>query len=69
MCQNRRLAHAGPFGVDYCSACNSLQVHVGPLTLRLDPLAVRELQSVLTEALTELDREPEAAPGPSPLAN
>lgn len=69
MCQNRRLAQAGPFGVDHCAACDSLQVHVGPLTLRLDPLAVRELESVLTEALAELDREPEVSPSPRPLAN
>ncbi len=49
-CPRRRLAQGALAAVDICS-CGMLQVHIGALTLRMDPCALSELVSTLGQAV------------------
>ena len=51
-CTRLRLAESGIAAVDRCS-CGTLQVHIGALTLRLDEVALSELATTFSRALTE----------------
>jgi hypothetical protein len=51
-CTRLRLAESGIAAVDLCS-CGTLQVHIGALTLRLDEVALSELNATFSRALTE----------------
>jgi len=59
-CTQTRLAESGVAAVDLCS-CGTLQLHIGPLTLRLAPCALSELRSTVDKAITAYAAR-EAAP-------
>lgn len=48
-CIHRRLAKAGNFSVDGCS-CGTINLHVGAISLRLDPQALAQLAELLNTA-------------------
>ena len=48
--------------VQRCVHCQSLSVHVGPVTLRFAPEAAESLWNTLGEALFVLDREEKSEP-------
>ena len=49
-CARERLAESGVAAVDLCG-CGVMQVHVGALTFRMVPGAVRELAATLQHAV------------------
>jgi hypothetical protein len=49
-CSQTRLAESPVAAVDRCS-CGTLQLHIGPLTLRLAPCALGELRTTLDRAM------------------
>jgi hypothetical protein len=51
-----RLAQGSAFAVDACEGCDTLQLHLGALTLRLPADAVVELESTLQRALAAYAR-------------
>jgi hypothetical protein len=51
-CPRTRVAESSVAAVDLC-ACGMMQVHVGPLTLRMAPCAVSELLATLSRAVAE----------------
>ncbi len=59
MCNCKIIARRGAFQVDGCPRCDTLNVHMGPLTVRLDEEAVVSLQRVLTDALKSLSGKAE----------
>lgn len=59
-CSQTRLAESGVAAVDLCS-CGTLQLHIGPLTLRLAPCALSELRATVDKAITAYAAR-EAAP-------
>lgn len=63
-CRRRRLAESAVAAVDVCD-CGVMQVHVGTLTLRLEPRAARELAATLDAALTRHAEGPELDPAAS----
>lgn len=62
---------AGPIArIESCASCRVVSIHLGALTVRLDPSACESLWATLSEALGELHREacaepPRATPLPS----
>ena len=48
-CIQRRLAKTGSFSVDGCS-CGTINLHIGAMSLRLDPLALAQLAKLLSTA-------------------
>jgi hypothetical protein len=61
MCNCKIIARRGAFQVDGCPRCDTLNVHMGPITVRLDEDAVVSLQRVLSEALQSMHDAPETA--------
>jgi hypothetical protein len=51
-CHRTRLAESGVAAVDVCS-CGMLQLHLGPMTLRMTPEALSELLGTLGEAVAQ----------------
>jgi hypothetical protein len=49
-CSQTRLAESAVAAVDLCS-CGTLQLHLGPLTLRLAPCALTELRTTVDRAM------------------
>ncbi len=49
-CKTTRLAESSVAAVDVCD-CGMMQVHIGPITLRLAQCAVAELLSTLGQAV------------------
>lgn len=49
-CARKRLAHTPMVAIDVCT-CGMMQLHVGALTLRMAPEALRELTTALELAL------------------
>lgn len=49
-CRRRRLADSSIAAVDVC-ACGMMQLHLGAITLRMDPAAVSELLATLGRAV------------------
>ena len=49
-CARERLAVSSVAAVDICG-CGVMQVHIGAITLRMVPAAVRELAATLREAV------------------
>lgn len=54
MCDTKPLASAGAFRLESCGRCQALSVHLGPVTVRLDPAALRTLHQLLAEAVRRL---------------
>lgn len=55
-CANHELAKRGPFQIHRCSECDGFSLHLGPVTLRLDEQAIRNLAHMLQEGLLQLDQ-------------
>jgi hypothetical protein len=52
------LIASGPIArVESCPTCDIVSIHLGALTVRLDPAACESLWATLSEALTALHRE------------
>jgi hypothetical protein len=49
-CSQTRLAESAVAAIDLCS-CGTLQLHIGPLTLRLAPCALSELRATVDKAM------------------
>jgi hypothetical protein len=49
-CRAVRVASAAHVRVDHCAGCGCVTVHLGPLSFRLDPDALRPLAAVLLDA-------------------
>ncbi|MCG8554672.1 MAG: hypothetical protein MJD61_05190 [Proteobacteria bacterium] len=54
-CRQTRLAQGAVAAVDMCE-CGMIQLHVGAITLRLEPRALSELLATLGQAVAEHDR-------------
>ena len=65
MSQNRRIAQRSAAAVDQCP-CGTLVLHVGPVSLRMPPDAMRALLGLLDEAVDALDQEGGEPLGPDP---
>lgn len=52
-CQRTRLVTSSVAAVDQCS-CGTMHLHIGAMTLHLQPEAYRQLVQTLTEGLTQL---------------
>jgi len=66
----RTLVRTGPFHIEHCGGCDVLHVSVGPVTLRLELGAARQLRAALHEALERLEgTAPVASPSPTSLHN
>jgi hypothetical protein len=63
-CSRTRVAESLVAAVDLC-ACGTMQVHVGPLTLRMARGAVSELLETLSQALAQLDARHTPADSPT----
>ena len=48
-CHRTNLASYGSFKVERCS-CGSIHLHIGAMTLRLEPTAMEQLAATLSEA-------------------
>jgi hypothetical protein len=58
------LAQSAIADIESCHCCDSVQLHIGPFTLRLKPAALRELRNTLgraTESLRMLQTRPSPA--------
>jgi hypothetical protein len=53
-CHHVTLARNGVAHVQRCVHCNCVAVHLGPITVRIDPHALEALWAVLGEAAIEL---------------
>jgi hypothetical protein len=60
----RSLVRTHAFHIEHCTHCNVLHLTIGPLTLRLELAAARQLRAALGEALERLE-----APVPAPMPN
>jgi hypothetical protein len=49
-CKLETLARGPVAHVERCAHCGCLSMHLGPMTLRLDPVALRALSRTLSEA-------------------
>jgi hypothetical protein len=61
-CQLETLVRGRTAHVQRCVRCNSLSLHVGPVTLRFAPEAAEGLWNTLGEALFALHGELESEP-------
>jgi hypothetical protein len=57
-CRHRTLAHGPAGSVQQCLDCGVISLHVGAVTLRVDPATAEALWAVLGNALHELRAEP-----------
>jgi hypothetical protein len=64
----RSLLRTHAFHIELCTHCGVLHVSVGPVTLRLELGAARQLRAALGDALDRLEA-PTAAPAHSPSAS
>jgi len=53
-CERRRLAAEGQNAVDVCG-CGAIHLTVGPVTIRLEAEAYRELASTISAGASRLD--------------
>ena len=58
---HRTLARIGATHIEHCTHCDVLHVSVGPVTLRLERGAARQLRAALGEALDRLEATAAAA--------
>jgi hypothetical protein len=62
----RTLVRTHAFHIEHCAHCDVLHVSIGPVTLRLELGAARQLRAALGEALERLEAP---APDPSPTTS
>jgi len=66
----RSLVRTHVFHIEHCAHCNVLHLSVGPVTLRLELGAARQLRTALGEALERLETSsPAALPADHALHN
>ncbi len=56
-CHQVTLAKNGVAHVQRCTECDCVSIHLGPVTVRVDPHGLEALWSVLGEAAAELHAE------------
>lgn len=56
----RSLVRTHAFHIEHCTHCNVLHLTVGPITLRLELGAARQLRAALGDALERLEAPPPA---------
>lgn len=61
----RTLVRTHAFHIELCTHCDVLHLSVGPITLRLELGAARQLRAALGDALERLEA-PAPAPVPAP---
>ena len=59
-CSQKTLARGDVLHVQRCSHCNTLSLHLGPLTVRFDAASVESIWNTLGQALLTLHAEEEA---------
>jgi hypothetical protein len=57
------LASGSVAKVELCNGCHCASLHLGPVTLRLDANALRDVTATLVAAVRELDRRQHPALG------
>ena len=67
-CKRTDLASGGTFRVDTCAACGTVNLHIGALTLRLEPAAMEQLSKVLSEATAKQQKLARQRVRPSMIA-
>jgi len=60
----RTLVRSRVCHIEHCTGCDILHLSFGPITLRLEIAATRQLVAALGEALARLDSQTEAPPAP-----
>lgn len=61
-CRPARVAGDAHVQIDHCPGCGCVTVHLGPLSFRIDPPALRPLAGALLEADARLRALPHRAP-------
>lgn len=61
-CDGRPIARGPVVCVEECTHCGSLSLHIGPVSLRLEPHAFRLLTATLEEAAKRLDARNASTP-------
>lgn len=61
----RSLVRTHAFHIEHCTHCDVLHLTVGPVTLRLELGAARQLRAALGEALERIEA-PAPTPAPTP---
>ncbi len=56
-CFHAPLAKNGMGKMDYCSACRVVTLHIGAISLRLDPESAEAVWALLSDGLTALHEE------------
>jgi len=56
-CFHAPLAKNGMGKMDYCSACGVVTLHIGAISLRLDPESAEAVWALLSDGLTALHDE------------
>ena len=56
-CFHAPLAKNGMGKMDYCSACGVVTLHIGAISLRLDPESAEAVWTLLSDGLTALHKE------------
>lgn len=64
-CCRRTLAQSQSSRVDLCS-CGHVHLSIGPVTLRLEPVVLQSISTVLDQAVEQLRGEHDADPVPFP---
>lgn len=52
--------------IEHCAACGLVHLHIGALTLRLQPAALHDLRNTLDRAVAALPRQASAPHSPAP---
>lgn len=65
-CHHVSLATSAAGRIDYCPACRVMSLHLGAVTIRVEPAVGEDIRKLLGEALSALrqDLGVEQAPGP-----
>ena len=56
-CFHTPLAKNGMGKMDYCAACGVVTLHIGAISLRLDPESAEAMWALLSDGLTALHKE------------
>ena len=65
-CHHVSLASSTAGEIDYCPSCRVLSLHLGTVTLRVDPAVAEDLRGLLDDALSALRQDAGAEPAPGP---
>lgn len=65
-CHHVTLASSDAGEIDYCPSCRIMSLHLGTVTLRVDPAVAEDLRELLGDALSALLQDPGAEPASGP---